>query len=258
MTSSATIYSTLGDPKHGGALFTLPRELRDEIYRLVVKKRYVTSVTRRARHASSPSSDKHNFAILQISKAINHEASDILCAESVFRISMNFYSSKVSSVPSHLANRMKNAEIDFYGLSYDPIMWCREFHENANAICDAAFANFAGTDIKRNRLQIRFFDCFPSKIEMLLTHLSKTLNAFIGFRTVLIEVDSVCTDFLRSVRSTGNKTPFEDLQEKATVIMSQQILEILTPTLGPAEPAFPGDVSCYILHPQDHLARSAR
>lgn len=30
----------LGDPKHGGALFTL-REIRDEIYKLVVKGRYL-------------------------------------------------------------------------------------------------------------------------------------------------------------------------------------------------------------------------
>ena len=255
MTSSATICSTLGDPKHGGALFTLPREVRDDIYRLVVRKRYVIYITRRVSHASAPSRDKHDFAILQISKAINHEASNILYAESVFRFSMNFYSYKVSSVPAHLANRMRNAEIDFHGLSYDsPLSYP---YEDTNDIFDAAFANFPGTDIRRNHLHIRLFDCFPGKITMLSTHLSKRLNAFIGFHTVLIEVDSVCTLYLRRVRSTNVQKSFEDLEEEMTILMAQQILRILTPVLGPAQTAVPGNVSCYILHPQDHLASSA-
>ena len=132
------MYSALGDPKHGGALFILSREVRDEIYRLVVKKRYVIHITRW--NDSIPSRGKHNFAILQVSKAINHEASDILYAESVFRISMNFYSYKVSSVPAHLANRMNNAEIDFHGY--------RGFYDRTGAIFDAAFASLASTDIR--------------------------------------------------------------------------------------------------------------
>ena len=38
---SSTSNYRLGDPSHGGALFLLPREVRDEIYRLLVKGRYL-------------------------------------------------------------------------------------------------------------------------------------------------------------------------------------------------------------------------
>ena len=257
MTSAATTYSTLGDPRHGGALFTLPREVRDEIYRLVVRKRCVFYITRPG-NVPLPSRDQYDFAILQVSKAINHEASDVLYAESVFRFSMDFYSFKVSSVPAHLANRMKTAEIDFQGLHYNPPMLSYPgFYANANAILDAAFAGFASTDNRRNHLHIRFFDCSPDVMRMLSTHFSKTLNSVIGFRTVLVQNVSVCATYIARVRSMGIQKSFGDLQKEATIIIGQRMLEILTPTLGPAETAVPGDVSCYILHPQDYLARSA-
>ena len=259
MTSSATTYSTLGDPKHGGALFTLPREVRDEIYRFVVRNRYVIYITRPGSGDPLPSKGKHEFAVLQVSKAINHEVSDILYAESVFRFSMTFGTYKVFSVPGHLASRMTNAEIDFQGLTYCASLYSYAgSHKNTNAICDAATAGLASTDIKRNHLHIRFFNCCPGMIMILSSSLSKTLNAFIGFRTVLIEVVSVCVTYLEIARSTGNPKPIGVLQKDITMVMGQQILDLLTPTLGPAKTAVPGHVNSYILHPQDYLASSAR
>lgn len=259
MTSSATIYSTLGNPNHGGALFTIPREVRDEIYRLVVRKRYTVYFTRPKSDVFVPSRDKHDLAILQVSKAINHEASDILYAESVFRLSINFSSDEVSSVPAHLANRMTNVELDFQDLAYLTRLFSSpRFHKNVNAICHAANAIFASNDIKRNLLHIRFFGCCPGMMAILSSDFSKTLNAFIGFRTVVIEVVSVCARYLVRVRSMGIEKSFGDLQKETAIIMGQQIMDILTPTLGPAETAVHGDVSCFVLHPQDYLASSAR
>ena len=257
MTSSATIHSTLGDPNHGGALFTIPPEVRDEIYRLVVRKRYTVYITRPKSEVFLPSRD--DLAILKVSKAINHEASDILYAESVFRLSMNFSSDEVSSVPAHLANRMTNVELNFQDLAYFPRLFSSpRFHKNVNAICHAANASFASNDIKRNLLHIRFFGCCPDMMAILSSDFSKTLNAFIGFRTVVIEVVSVCARYLVRVRLMGIEKSFGDLQKETTIAMGQQILAILTPTLGPAETAVHGDVSCFVLHPQDYVASSAR
>ena len=259
MTSSATISSTLGDPKHGSALFTLPREVRDEVYRFVVRKRFVIDITRPGSGDTFPSKGKHDFAILQVSKAINHEASDILYAESVFRFLMNFYSFKLTSVPAHLANRVANAEIEFRGLHYySPDVSYRGFHENTNTLFDAASAGLASTDIKRNHLHIRFFDSCPGMIAMLSTPLSQTLNALVRFRTVLIEVVLVRVAFLERARSKGVQKPFRVLQKEMTITMGQQILDLLMPTWGPAETAVAGDVRSYILHPQDYLASSAK
>ena len=249
------MYSTLGNPKHGGALFTLSRELRDEIYRFVVRKRYIIYITHRWSCDPVPSRGKHDFAILQVSKAVNDEVSDILYAESVFRFSMDFSAYVVSSVPAHLINRMRIMELDFDGLSYHP--GCRE---NTNVICDAVVAGLASSDIKRNHLHIRIIDCCPDWMSMLSRYLSKMLNAFIGFRTVRIEVDSISASarYLAYAQTMWIYESFVDLQKEMTSTMGQQILEVLTPTLGPAETAVPGNFSCYILHPQDYLASSAR
>ena len=258
MTSSATIYYTLGDPKHGGALFKLPREVRDKIYRLVVRRRYIFYITRPRTGDPYPSRGTHELAVLQVSKAINYEVSDILYAESVFRFSMFFSKYKVSSVPGHLANRMTNVEIHFQGLTFGALFVSyARLHRNTDAMWDAATAGLASTDIKRNHLNIRLFNCCPGMMTVLSSSLSKTLNAFIGFRTVLIELVSVCVTDLERVRSTVIEESFKVLQKQMTITMAQQILDVLTPTLGPAEAAVPGDVSCYVLHPQDYLARSA-
>ena len=92
---------------------------------------------------------------------------------------------------------------------------------------------------------------------MLSTHLSETLNAFIGFGTVVVQIVSVCATYLEIGPTTDVQKSFGDLQKETAIAMGQQILDVLTPTLGPAETAVPGDVTCYILHPQDYLARSA-
>ena len=254
MTSSTTTYSTLGDSTYGGALFTLPREVRDEIYRFVVRKRYIIYITRPGSDDPLPSTGKHELAILQVSKAINHEASDTLYAESVFRFSMNLKLFEAFPAPAHLANRMTNVELDFKSYTYN---W-----EHTYAIIDAATAGFADTDIRRNHLHIRFFECNPLVMTRLLTHLSKALNAFISFRTVHIEVFSVCPRYLEGREELlmdlfGFFGDLQELRKETSITIAQQILGLLTPTLGPAETAVRGDVNCYIWHPQDYLARSA-
>ncbi len=85
-TTTSNIESTLskttlrGDPKHGGALFTLPREIRDDIYRLLVKGRhnvYSTLEDEEGRiFTKSTVPDKPDLVILQISRAISHEAEE--------------------------------------------------------------------------------------------------------------------------------------------------------------------------------------
>ena len=259
MTSSATTYSTLGDPKHGGALFTIPPEVRDEIYRLVVRKNYIVYITRPRSSRSLPSRDEHDFAILQVSKAISHEASDILYSESVFRFSMNFRSYEISCVPAHLANRMKNVELHFQDLwNLLSLFSSPRFHKNINAMCHAATADFASTEIKRNHLQIKFFACCPGMMAILSSHLSETLNALIGFRTVGVEVVSVCVYHLVRLRSKGVRKNFQDLQKEMIIHMGQQILDILRPTMGPVETAVLGDFPCFVLHPREFLASGAR
>lgn len=82
----------MGDPQHGGALFILPRAVRDEIYRSVVKRCYIIPICQGKICTAQIIADDNKFgmrkgrefALFRVSKAISHEASEIWSSESSF------------------------------------------------------------------------------------------------------------------------------------------------------------------------------
>ncbi len=62
----------LGDPQHGGVLFILPREIRDEIYSLVREGKSGGCVMSNA-YATRIKTLESHFALLAVSKAIGQE-----------------------------------------------------------------------------------------------------------------------------------------------------------------------------------------
>ena len=98
---------------------TLPRELRDKIYRLLVKKDYNIYITHCKNGAIKLKKEEHEFAILEVSKAISHEVLDILYSEGNFRISIDFSTGGTHGIPgfpSQITNRIKNVEFVLHGL----------------------------------------------------------------------------------------------------------------------------------------------
>ena len=125
MASMVSNLTRLGDPKHGGALFTLSLEIRDEIYRLLVKRYYLIygplELLDKGNNRSSFRDrelgiDKPDLTILRISQAISHEAQEVHYSESIFRYDYHFAVAEALKPPTQGVNRMKKVEIDIRGL----------------------------------------------------------------------------------------------------------------------------------------------
>ncbi|KAL9132188.1 MAG: hypothetical protein Q9175_006576 [Cornicularia normoerica] len=263
MTSSATSPSTLGDPRHGGALFTFPREVRDEIYRLVVRKHYIIYITQGTNDIITPRKNEHDSAILQVSKAVSDEASDTLYSESVFRFSIDFSAHGIFCVPTQLTNRMKNVEFDFRGLSalhslLFPLYSFPTYHDHINTICHAAIADFTGTNIARNHLRIRLFACGPGMSGTLSGHIFERLKTLIGFCTVILEVIPLRVSLRAMGWPMGYQQEFWRLGKIEMNQIRQEILNILGPELGPAKKDQLGDAGCLVFQPREHMANRAR
>ena len=63
--SFKTSPTALGNAGYGGALFTLPREIRDEINRLVLKSHYILYTTKGKNELAVPRKGEHDFVILE-------------------------------------------------------------------------------------------------------------------------------------------------------------------------------------------------
>lgn len=183
MSSTADI--KLGDPSHGGALFLLPREIRDEIYRLLVKGRYLAhkplNKCGRCNEEDSDSewsdcesevieNDEPDFSILQVSKTLSDEAKETLYADSTFRFIISTNCSRNNDNEhgtllclKEVAPMMKNVTLDIDGKSID---WAEWFHtrgctKNAKALeqnLRSTIGLFGDSDIKRHSLHIRFLN----------------------------------------------------------------------------------------------------
>lgn len=85
-------------PNDDGILFKLPREVRDKIYRYLVKGTYVIAVppsqtsTANFYAASDLGFSVHgpDLGILRVSKALSHETIELLFAESIFESWLSF------------------------------------------------------------------------------------------------------------------------------------------------------------------------
>ena len=226
----------------GGALFQLPRKIRDMIYRLLVKRRYLVL------HSKVPLVTAH-LAILRVSKVISREALGIMYSESRFCCGLEFddraFSRPVDAIlPALLASidQMNNLEISM--LSH-----CRSV--DAHHIRDTIFEKLVGTQVERNTLRIQIHGRYKS---LLSSHVFQKLGRITRFRTVLIKVRN-----RPSGKPGSTKGIFGDFED------------VLATGLGPAEtgyiydPTFPDAAPrwAYLeFHPRQHaveaLGRAAK
>ena len=187
--SSAPSNAPLGDPKHGGALYRLPREIRDEIYRLLLNGHYrrVHRYSSKKKHICNDANS--GFAILRVSKVVSCEATEILYSDSVFRF-------VITSIPSlgylmcpnldhekRLAPMMKSVilDVEIFGLDIPESVFQRNM--------DAAVRVFGGSGIQRQSLLIRMFGCDRYLLEgNMLAKVCHSFKAFVGFRTATVVV----------------------------------------------------------------------
>ena len=231
-----TSHVPLGDPKHGGALFLLPREIRDEIYRLLVKGSYRDTecfYRYSGKGGWGLKVVRPDFAVLQVSKSVGREATEILYSESVFRFVVTtwFYPGKLLSPDPNrmkrLAPMIQNVILDVR--HFDPP---DTFSETNMGM---AVQNFGGLDITRRSLLVRMFHCSEPWLEnQRLPRICQHLKAFVGFRAVTLEMWPA--DQWPSL-SPNNSNPVHakraiEIREIVAQI-SQMVAEELEPVWGP-------------------------
>lgn len=253
MLSYTTISTALGIPEHGGAIFILPREVRDEVYRLVVQGFYTIYVPHGKTRTAAIRTRESDFAILKVSKAISEQSLEVCLRESVFRFIIQFSQPVIICLPDKLTDPMKNVEIVLDDTSLLHLNHYEVKSDHIDAVCKAGIAPFTGTDIARNSLRFLLSCCGPEMIDMLSLHLYETFKALTGFRTIIFEVEpSGC---LTHEKRLGWTTA-----EKLSMVIGGVILEMkhtLVSTLGPATEKVLEGKGYLTFHPWEHLVTAS-
>jgi len=209
-----------------GSLAQLPKELRDEIYHLVLCPPQVCP-TQQCLELGSPSTDivrshgtwpltptpqrstgSHGWlAILQVSKAINAEAMEHIYLYKTFLIRIDFQCGEL--VLPHLAvsvTRMKNvlfevtdvwsvymsqypgSRINFLRAASTPHRIELTYHENMGNLGRAMTDHFGGASPLRDRCMLRCCDLIGVYENLPSTPIVQALKTLNGFRSVTLEI----------------------------------------------------------------------
>lgn len=254
MASTVPNVARLGDPEHGGALFTLPREIRDEIYRLLVKRRYTV--------VGLPSAEdtiiaKPDMTILRISQAISREAYQIFYS-SILRYQISFDNiNKAVKAPAQPVELMKKVKMVIGGLALkrEHAKGQLEYYRRIEKICEATIDKFTNSQILRDDCHVQFPEFSPDMITFLQSFILPKLAIFTGFRTLQVEF------FLEGGLDADIEAEMDIFEKTGSVgkilrgwgSIKQAIRHAMEPTLGPAQ-------SCgnlYIIrlnfHPREHV-----
>ena len=232
------------DSNHGGALGQLPREIRDTIYRLLVKSRYVSCDHEYTRGPYT----RPDLSILRVSKLISHEAMETMFSDSVFLFDLNIYKreddyvDRMFSQMRRFSPMMKTIEISIDCYSLERAEWIliqfpptrdrsakAEYAKNLRARLDATMGLFEGVSIERRSLHIRFRRCCPNLLRTThFTTICERLKALVGFRTVTIEVIPEEKNYLRGDAEETRLT------RELVACITQTLKQELQPAFGPA------------------------
>ena len=198
MASGVSSLKSLGDRNHGGALFILPREIRDEIYRFLLKRHYTIlqpeCTKSDSRKDCDDQTDRPGLAILQVSRIISYEAQELLYAESTFHIIIKLDMSLPElKGPFQVLDRVKKVNIiircltsqsDGSDTALPPAMYCRRIAE----MCSLTFDSFMGNMVRRDSCHIQICDFGQPVFGPLDTYIVPRFAAFTGFDSIVVEV----------------------------------------------------------------------
>ena len=183
MAGSSSSSATIGNPSYGGALSTVPPEIRIKIYRLVINGRYSLS------HFLPAANNKNGPALLRVSKAIRHETLAIWLSESTFIFNIDFQDYFDGRVPSKLRDQMKNVELHLENTSEVAEI---DDMSRVKSIWETAIAPFKLAQVERNDLFVLFIwgprPLIFTTIEDILSPILETFKAGARCHTVFFRV----------------------------------------------------------------------
>ena len=186
----------------GGMLFILPRELRDMVYRYVLKGNYLVS-GKPETMSSDLFSEKefcgmgeHGASILRVAKAVSDEATKVLYSESRFRFDFPFREGETMRLPSREAfermmdielNMTLGTEVTFTDQGLPPGARLRHF-ENLRQNWRFVLCCINRTAHSRNKFRVRYRLYIWDTDDAMPTWPYRRLRLLTGFRTVTVEV----------------------------------------------------------------------
>lgn len=224
-------------PSGWGTLSKLPREVRDEIYRYLVKGRYIVSgrsITADSTYqpGSAITHYQPDSTILRVSKSISDEAMSIFYSESIFNLFLRVSSQlrDMSQAPKALTDKMMRINYHIYGFGghfpdYENAESLQPSNsKNMKAICDNTIGHLVSTDITRGHIQIILYEIRD------LTHaftspLFQTFARLRAFRTLMLEL---CFSLTLNDERIDIQVASNCMQENM-----QAVEAYLEPALGP-------------------------
>lgn len=245
-----------------GSLGTLPRELRDKIYRhlfngfyykAIYPSRWMLLDVGDGRILRKLKESGRDLSILRVSKAINHEAAEVLFLEGVFLCSLVFHE-KILCLPQTSIDRMMKIELDVY-VGVDAI----------NETWEITLQKLNFTGINRKSIHVKFQGSISKILEEVPGKVSDGLRSLIGYRTVIVEFSIVNYHKNGLSRRQLNTTGRDNHDLWSLVDASMRGLKF---TLGPATlshsrvpdvypyevgvPGYTYDTICFQFHPSQH------
>ncbi|KAL9132002.1 MAG: hypothetical protein Q9217_000212 [Psora testacea] len=262
-----------------GNLGKLPRELRNQVYKHLVVRRYLVAWPKAWNSRSTAAfMEAKNLSILRVSRAISIEAQSLLYAQSQFSVYLE-YSCVLDDDPFEQSceaadyNRMMHVHFDVDMCRVPDVSWDDDLAmTRIRKTCEASILRFCGGTVERNTLLFTFSNYTPSTsnaspTQILSTPLGEAFKGLFGFKTVLVMVIS-CRKilylgrYMENLQALGKSAANLEAWNHRVLTECHLLLDTLRTEIGPfLGPCKSGDntsepdrfYSRYLeFHPRDH------
>ena len=246
-----------------GTLIKLPREIRDEIYRYLVKGTY--HLLHPVPFFVSPRQwrkpDMFDPTPLHLSKTIHHEAAEVYFSESSFAMNL-FHMEGMVKLPQQSFDRM---------MSLAFLVRCDEWDPNNDnrAIWETTIQQISGARAVRGNVHVIFDIQSSLKYTDVPNHIFYSSRFLNKYRMVYLEVFIAYGEFSRDMYEfPAAEEAIKQCNEEGDLLIAA-VLKDLEPSLGPAilhRPTSQPATACrqdrisFMLefHPQDHIEKIER
>lgn len=259
--------------------FSLPREIRDEVYRLLVRGDYIAagqppSGQSKSNASCTAATTSLKLAVLRVSKSINEEATDIFYSESTFQFNIYKGSMKGRDTTTLFVSReavyqMMNIDInivmDDLELYLDSIGLDSLFalHDQRRQIWNSLMRCITRGETRRETICIRCRSCSPDVLTKMSRWMYTSLERLTQFRTVVVVLSPpLIVETSDKGTTHGTEQSVEHLETLESCM--KRIKHCLQHELGPAVASHkhhPGHLqyaSMLEFHPQEHLSKILR
>ena len=264
-TSPATVMPCAIDDL--GILAKLPREIRDEIYRCLVKGDYDVNT------------GPYYFidlclidtTVLRASKSINREARSVLYSESLFHFSLNISRplypeiTECPQYPKTFADEMMNISFDIHGLGdyFDKSESWKPVHSKIfKQFCDNTIGYFTGTKITRKYVRVQLYRLPKLTADYFTSPFFEVLKRLVGFRTMTVVLHFDFDLHEREDSLYADRETIQYVSDRAQEGM-QAVKKYLVPALGPVADEYLEKMwpICFratlTFHPLEHLRKKS-